>query len=121
MVLLSVSFTSRRIGEKKAMKYGPFDLLIVSSTVRVISVASARPEDSVDIGMLNPVVVNTVSVASDISVVENDFPPMAYRPPPVVHGPAYYPAWRGGLSRGSGWFDYLRGGRFFLHESDDDK
>jgi hypothetical protein len=103
------------------MKYGPFALLIVSSTVRVIPLASAHPEGSVDIGMLNPVVSNTVSVASDMAVVENDFPPIAYRPPPVVHGPAYYPAWRGGVSRGSGWFEYLRGGRFFLHERDDDK
>lgn len=121
MVFLSASFTSRRIGEKKAMKYGPFALLIVSSTVCVIPLASAHPEESFDIGMLNPGVVNTVSVASDMSVVENDFPPMAYRPSLVVHGPAYFPEWRGGVSRGSGWFEYLRGGRFFLHERDDNK
>jgi hypothetical protein len=103
------------------MKYGPFALLIALSTLCVIPLASAHPEEGFDIGMLNPVVVNPASVASDMSVVENDFPPMAYRPPPVVHGPAYYPAWRGGGSRGSGWFDYLRSGRFFLHERDDDK
>ncbi|MBK5085483.1 hypothetical protein IQ287_05665 [Burkholderia sp. R-69927] len=121
MVFLSASLTSRRIGEEKAMKYGPFALLIVSSTVCVIPPASARPEESFDIVMLNPVVVNTISVASDMSVVENDFLPMAYRPPPVVHGPAYYPVWRDGVSRGSGWFEYLRSGRFFLHERDDDK
>lgn len=121
MVFLSASFTNRRIGEKKAMKYGPFALLIVSSTVCAIPLASAHPEDGFDIGMLNPVEVKTISAASDMSVVENAFPLVAYRLPPVVHGPAYYPAWRGGESRGGGWFEYLRGGRFFLHGREDDK
>lgn len=103
------------------MKFGPFALLFVSSTACMSPLASAHSEARIDIGMLNPVEVKMTSTASDMSVVENDFPPMTYRPPPVVHGPAYYPAWRGGHSRGSGWFEYLRGGRFFLHERDDDK
>jgi hypothetical protein len=121
MVFLSASLTGQRIGEKRTMKCGPFALLIFSSTVCVIPLARARPEEGFDIAMLNPAVVKTISFASDMSVVENDFLPMAYRPPPVVHGPAYYPVWRDGVSPDSGWFEYSRSGRFFLHGRDDDK
>lgn len=103
------------------MRHGPAALLIVFSTACMSPIANAHSEARIDIGMLNPVEVNTTSIASDMSVVKNDFPPVAYRLPSVVHGPAYYPAWRGGESRGKGWFEYLRGGRFFLHEGDDDK
>jgi len=102
------------------MKYFPFVLLIVSLTTCMNAQASANPEESLAIRMLNPTVVSTTAIASDMPVVENDFPLVAYRLPPVVHGPAYYPAWRAGGSRGSGWFDYSRGGRFFLHERDGD-
>ncbi|MFM0284087.1 hypothetical protein P0D75_39375 [Paraburkholderia sediminicola] len=103
------------------MRQVPVALLVVFSTACMSSLASAHSEARIDIGMLNPVEVKTTSTASDVLVVENAFPLVAYRPPPVVHGPAYYPAWRGGESRGGGAFEYLRGGRFFLHERDDDK
>jgi len=106
---------------KKAMKHCSVALLIVSSTTCLSPLADAHSEDRIDIGMLNPVEVSTTSIASDMSVVKNDFPLVAYRLPPVVHGPAYYPAWRDGVSRGSGRSKYLRGGRFFLHERDNDK
>lgn len=103
------------------MRHGPAALLIVFSTSGMSPPASALSEVRIDIGMLNPVEVNTTSIESDVSVVRNDFPLVAYRIPPVVHGPAYYPLWRGGESRRRGWFEYLRGGRFFLQERDDDR
>jgi len=100
------------------MKHFPVALLIVSSTTCMNPQASGNTEEGLAMGVLNPVVISTTAVASDMSVVEDDFPPMTYRLPLVVHGPAYYPAWRAGGSRGSGWFEYLRRGRFFLHERD---
>ncbi len=117
----SAPLMGRHVGEKEAMRHGPAALLIVFSTACVSPIANAHSEARIDIGMLNPVDVNTTSIASDVSVVKNDFPLLAYRLPPVVHGPTYYPAWRGGESRGSGWFEYLGGGRFLLHERDDYK
>ncbi|MFM0732697.1 hypothetical protein PQQ52_19650 [Paraburkholderia sediminicola] len=103
------------------MKYSPFVFLIVLSAVCMMARASAHPEGGFDIAMLNPIEVSTTSVASEMSVAENDFPLVAYRLPPIVHGPAYYPAWRDGMPRGRRRFEYLRGGRFFLHERDNDK
>lgn len=117
----SAPLTGRQVGEREAMRHGPAALLIVFSTACISPLASAHSEARIEIGMLNPVEVNATSIATDVSVVRNDFPLMAYRIPPVVHGPAYYPAWRAGEPRGKGWFEYLRGGRFFLYERDNDK
>jgi|AACY02.2.fsa_nt_gi hypothetical protein len=117
----SAPLPGRQVGEKEAMRHRPAALLIVFSTACMSPLASAQSQACIEIGMLNPVEVNTTSIASDISDVKNDLPLVTYRIPPVVHGPGYYPAWRGDELRGRGWFEYLRGGRFFLHERDDDR
>jgi hypothetical protein len=85
------------------------------------ALATAHPDDGVDIGMLNPVDVNTTPIAGDMSVVKDDYPLVVYRLPPVVHGPAYYPPWRDGDSPGGGRLLHLRGDGFFLYERDNGK
>lgn len=103
------------------MKYCPVVLFIVSSTACMNPPAGAHSEHGIDIGMLNQADVNTTFVAGGPSVPDSDSPPSAHRLPPVVHGPAYYPAWRVDESPGSLRLIHLRGDGFSFRERDDDK